>query len=111
MIATDSRTAQFIQLARRAPRLSGEEERALGEQARAGSKAARDRLVTSHLREVVFVALKYRRYGVPVGDLVSEGNLGLLRAVDKFDPSYGVRFATYATHWIRSYVVSHVLAS
>ena len=103
--------ARFIQAAHRAPRLSGEEERALGEQARAGSKAARDRLVTSHLRQVVFVALKYRRYGVPLGDLVSEGNVGLLRAVDKFDPSRGVRFATYATHWIRSYIVSHVLAS
>ncbi len=67
--------------------------------------------MTSHLREVVFVALKYRRYGVALNDLISEGNLGLLRALDKFDVSRGVRFATYAMHWIRAYIVSNVLAS
>lgn len=111
MNGMDARTAQFVKAAQRAPRLSRDEECALFVAARAGNRAARDRLVTSHLREVVFVALKYHRYGVAIGDLVSEGNLGLLRAVDKFDPSYGVRFATYATHWIRSFVVAHVLGS
>ena len=67
--------------------------------------------MTCHLRDVVFVALKHRRYGIAMADLIAEGNLGLLRAIDKFEPERGLRFATYAVHWIRSYVVSHVLAS
>ena len=111
MLNIDPGTTRFVQAAHRAPRLSREEERTLVEQVRAGSRAAKERLVTCHLREVVFIALKYQRYGVAVGDLISEGNLGLLRAVEKFDPDHGVRFATYAAHWIRSFVVSHVLAS
>ena len=111
MIAIDAGTQRFIEAARRAPRLSREEERVLFERSRAGDRAARERFVTAHLREVVVIALKHRRYGVPVADLIAEGNLGLLRAVEKFDLDRGVRFATYAPHWIRSYVVAHVLAS
>jgi RNA polymerase sigma-32 factor len=111
MLAIDSGTARFIDLAQRAPRLTREEEHALVERVQAGDRAAKDRLVTAHLREVAFIALKYRRYGVAVGDLIAEGNLGLLRAVEKFDNERGVRFATYAAHWIRSFIVGHVLAS
>ncbi|HEX4336318.1 MAG TPA: sigma-70 family RNA polymerase sigma factor [Polyangiaceae bacterium] len=111
MIAIDSRTAHFIQVAHRAPRLSREDERELVVRLREGDRAAKDRLVTCHLREVAFIALKYQRYGVAVADLIAEGNLGLLRAVEKFDLGHNVRFATYAAHWIRSYVVSHVLGS
>jgi RNA polymerase sigma-32 factor len=111
MIAIDSGTARFIEMAQRAPRLSRDDELALVERLRAGDRAAKDRLVTAHLREVVFIALRYRRYGVAVADLIAEGNLGLLRAVEKFDTGRGVRFATYAAHWIRSFVVGHVLAS
>lgn len=111
MMAIDAGTARFIEAAQRASRLSRDEELALFERARAGDRAARERFVTAHLREVVFVALKHRRYGVAVADLIAEGNLGLLRAVEKFDPDRGFRFATYAAHWIRSYIVSHVLAS
>ena len=110
-MAIDAGTVRFIEAAQRAPRLSREEERELFERIRAGDRTARERFVTAHLREVVFVALKHRRYGVAVADLIAEGNLGLLRALEKFDLDRGVRFATYATHWIRSYVVSHVLAS
>jgi RNA polymerase sigma-32 factor len=111
MSSTDVRTARFIEAAQRAPRLSCEEERELFARARSGDRAARERFVTAHLREVVFIAQKHRRYGVPVADLIAEGNLGLLRAIEKFDLDRHVRFATYATHWIRSYVVAHVLAS
>lgn len=111
MLAIDPGTARFIEAARRAPRLSRDAERALFERLRAGDRAARERFVTCHLRQVVFVALKHRRYGIAVADLIAEGNLGLLRAIDKFEPERGLRFATYAVHWIRSYVLSHVLAS
>ena len=111
MATIDDGTARFIEAAQRAPRLSRDEERAVFERLRAGDRAAREHFVTCHLREVVFVALKHQRYGVPLSDLVAEGNLGLLRAVDKFELERGVRFATYAVHWIRSYVLSHVLAT
>ncbi len=111
MNAIDSRTAAFIRTAHRAPRLSREQELELVARLREGDRAAKDRLVTCHLREVVFIALKFQRYGVAVADLIAEGNLGLMRAVEKFDPAHGVRFATYAAHWIRSFVVAHVLGT
>src|SRR5215471_574240 len=108
---TDTGTARFIQAALGARRLSREEERGLFERLRAGDRAAREQFVTAHLRDVVFIAQKHGRYGIAVADLIAEGNLGLLRAVEKFDVERGVRFGTYAAHWIRSYVVAHVLAS
>jgi RNA polymerase sigma-32 factor len=111
MMAIDTGTLRFIEAAQRAQRLSRDEEVLLFGRIRDGDRAARERFVTAHLREVVFIALKHRRYGVAVADLIAEGNLGLLRALEKFDLDRGVRFATYAVHWIRSYVVSHVLAS
>lgn len=72
---------------------------------------ARDVLVRAHLRHSAAIALKYRRYGLPVEDLISEGNLGILHALDKFEPERGYRFLTYANFWIRAYVVNHVLRS
>jgi RNA polymerase sigma-32 factor len=71
-------------------------------------EAARQ-LVEANLRYVVAIALSYRRYGVRLADLVSEGNLGLMIALRKFDPSRGTRFVTYAAHWIRAYVLDHVI--
>ncbi len=71
-------------------------------------EAAR-RLVEANLRYVVAIALSYRRYGVRVADLVSEGNVGLMIALKKFDPDRGTRFVTYAAHWIRAYVLDHVI--
>jgi RNA polymerase sigma-32 factor len=70
--------------------------------------AARE-LVEANLRYVVAIALSYRRYGVRVADLVSEGNVGLMIALKKFDPDRGTRFVTYAAHWIRAYVLDHVI--
>jgi RNA polymerase sigma-32 factor len=72
------------------------------------AEAARQ-LVEANLRYVVAIALSYRRYGVRLADLVSEGNLGLMIALRKFDPSRGTRFVTYAAHWIRAYVLDHVI--
>jgi RNA polymerase sigma-32 factor len=71
-------------------------------------EAARQ-LVEANLRYVVAIALSYRRYGVRLADLVSEGNVGLMIALKKFDPNRGTRFVTYAAHWIRAYVLDHVI--
>jgi RNA polymerase sigma-32 factor len=73
--------------------------------------AARERLLAAHLRYVVAIALRYRRYSVPVEELVSEGNFGLVHALGKFEPGRGTRFVTYAAYWIRAYVLNHVIRS
>jgi RNA polymerase primary sigma factor len=84
--------------------LTRAQEHALAVRARRGEVAARDELVRRNLGLVVSMIRKHRRGGVPLDDLVQEGNLGLLRAVEKFDPGAGTRFSTYATWWIRAYV-------
>jgi RNA polymerase primary sigma factor len=84
--------------------LTHEEEIDLSERAKTGDKWARQRLIEKNLRLVVSVAKKYRGYGLPFEDLIQEGNIGLLKAVEKFDPARGYRFSTYATWWIRQAV-------
>src|SRR5215203_2324420 len=84
--------------------LTHAEEVELSKRARAGDAKARRMLVEGNLRMVVSVAKRYRGYGLPFEDLIQEGNLGLLRAVDKFDPELGHRFSTYVVWWIRQAV-------
>ena len=80
------------------------QERELSRRANAGDGRARQRLIEKNLRLVVSVAKKYRGYGLPFEDLIQEGNIGLMKAVDKFDPEKGFRFSTYVTWWIRQAV-------
>jgi RNA polymerase sigma factor (sigma-70 family) len=96
--------AYFGEIAR-IPLLSREQEVALARRVRAGDEAAKTKLTESNLRLVVQVARRYLNRGLPLPDLIEEGNLGLLRAVEKFDPERGTRFSTYATWWIRHFVV------
>ncbi|MDE2145999.1 MAG: sigma-70 family RNA polymerase sigma factor [Burkholderiales bacterium] len=91
----------YLRDIRRAPLLSAEEEHATALRARAGDFAARQCMIERNLRLVVSIAKKYAGRGLPMGDLIEEGNLGLMHAISKFEPERGWRFSTYATWWIR----------
>jgi RNA polymerase sigma-32 factor len=92
--------------------LSREDELALAIRwCKQGDPAAAEALARAHLGLVIAVAQKYRRYAVQRDELIAEGNLGVVRALHKFDPDRGLRFATYAVHWIRSCILDHVIKS
>src|SRR6187402_2734452 len=104
--------AFYMAEAKRAPRLEREQEMALALRWKhQGDRAAGDTLARANLRHVVAVAMKYRRYGVPVSELIAEGNFGVVHALGKFDPERGIRFVTYAAHWVRAYILDHVIKS
>ncbi len=88
----------------RIPLLSTSDEIRLAKRAQSGDGEARHKLIVSNLRLVVSIAKKYLYYGLPLLDLIEEGNLGLMKAVDRYDPSRGCKFSTYATWWIRQAV-------
>jgi RNA polymerase sigma factor (sigma-70 family) len=102
--------AVYLREIGRIPLLSREQEVELAEKIRRGDEAAKQRLIESNLRLVVQVARRYINRGLPLPDLIEEGNIGLLRAVEKFEPARGTRFATYATWWIRQ-AVARALAN
>ena len=96
--------ARYLRQIGRGRLLTHEEEIDLGRRVREGDETARSKLIEKNLRLVIPVAKKYRGMGLPFGDLIQEGNTGLMRAADKFDPEKGFRFSTYATWWIRQAV-------
>ena len=100
----------YFERVSRIPVLSRDEERALAERFRGqGDLEAARRLVLSHLRFVVHIARGYSGYGLPVGDLIQEGNVGLMKAVKRYDPTVNVRLVSFAVHWIRAEIHEYVL--
>jgi len=111
-IAPEGNLSRYLQEIRKFPMLSPEEELSLALRWRDDEdKEAADKLVTSHLRLVAKIAMGYRGYGLPVGELISEGNVGMMQAVKRFDPDRGFRLATYAMWWIRAAIQEYILHS
>jgi RNA polymerase primary sigma factor len=100
----DNGLSTYLREISRIPLLSPKQEMDLARRARTGDGEARRRLIVANLRLVVSIAKKYLYYGLPLLDLIEEGNLGLMKAVERYDPDKGCRFSTYATWWIRQAV-------
>jgi RNA polymerase sigma-32 factor len=112
VLSADSSLSAYIERVSRFPYLSQEEEYMLAKRwSETGDIDAAQKLVTSHLRLVVKIASSFRGYGLPVMDIISEGNLGLMQAIKKFDPEKGFRLSTYAIWWIKASIQEHILKS
>src|SRR5271169_1431497 len=112
VIAGESGLARYLQEIKRFPMLEPQEEYMLAKRWREhGDREAAHKLVTSHLRLVAKIAMGYRGYGLPIGEVISEGNVGLMQAVKKFEPDRGFRLATYAMWWIRASIQEYILRS
>jgi len=112
VIGSESNLARYLQEIRQFPMLAPDEEYMLGKSWREhGDIDAAHRLVTSHLRLVAKIAMGYRGYGLPLSELISEGNVGLMQAVKRFEPDRGFRLATYAMWWIRAAIQEYILHS
>lgn len=112
VLTSDRGLSHYMEEIKKFPMLSADEEFMLGKRyAEHDDTEAAHKLVTSHLRLVAKIAMGYRFYGLPVTDLISEGNVGLMRAVKKFDPDRGFRLATYAMWWIKAAINEYVLSS
>jgi RNA polymerase sigma-32 factor len=111
-VAASGGLSRYLEEIRRFPMLEPQEEYMLAKrwQEHEDSQAAQ-RLVTSHLRLVARIAMGYRGYGLPIGEVISEGNVGLMQAVKRFDPDKGFRLATYAMWWIRAAIQEYILRS
>jgi RNA polymerase sigma-32 factor len=111
-IASEGALARYLQEIRRFPMLQADEEYMLAKRWREHEDPdAAHRLVTSHLRLVAKIAMGYRGYGLPLSELISEGNVGMMQAVKRFDPDRGFRLATYAMWWIRASIQEYILHS
>ena len=112
ILSGESGLSRYLNEIKRFPILSADEELLLAKNyLEKGESEAAHKLVTSHLRLVAKIAMQYRGYGLPVADLISEGNLGLMKAVKKFDPQRGCRLSTYAMWWIKASVTEYILRS
>jgi RNA polymerase sigma-32 factor len=112
LLKTESGLAHYLAEIRRFPMLEPQEEYMLAKRWREhGDTEAAHKLVTSHLRLVAKIAMGYRGYGLPISEVVSEGNVGLMQAVKRFEPEKGFRLATYAMWWIRASIQEYILHS
>ena len=112
ILSAEGNLTFYLQEIKKFPILTAEEEYMLAKRYKEHDDAkAAHKLVTSHLRLVAKIAMGYRGYGLPVTDLISEGNVGIMKAVKKFDPERGFRLATYAMWWIRAQIQEYVLHS
>ena len=111
-LLSDAGLSRYIQEIQKFPFLTADQELSMARQYRDhGNLKAAHTLVTSHLRLVLRVALSYRGYGLPMADLIAEGNMGLMKAVKKFDPERGFRLSTYAMWWVKATIQEFVLKS
>jgi len=112
VLSSEGNLAFYLREIKKFPILSANEEFMLAKKFKdQGDTEAAHKLVTSHLRLVAKIAMGYRGYGLPITDLISEGNVGIMQAVKKFDPDKGFRLATYAMWWIRAQIQEYVLHS
>jgi RNA polymerase sigma-32 factor len=112
ILTAESGLTRYLEEIRRFPMLEPQEEYMLAKSWREhGDRAAAHRLVTSHLRLVAKIAMGYRGYGLPISEVISEGNVGLMQAVKRFEPEKGFRLATYAMWWIKAAIQEYILRS
>ncbi|MFC0008496.1 RNA polymerase sigma factor RpoH [Devosia nitrariae] len=112
VLSSDGGLSRYLQEIRKFPMLEPDEEFMLAKRYKEhGDPAAAQRLITSHLRLVAKIAMGYRGYGLPISEVISEGNVGLMHAVKRFEPDKGFRLATYAMWWIRAAIQEYVLRS
>ena len=112
IVTAEGGLSHYLEQIRRFPMLEPQEEYMLAKRWREhGDREAAHRLVTSHLRLVAKIAMGYRGYGLPISEVVSEGNVGLMQAVKRFEPDKGFRLATYAMWWIKASIQEYILRS
>src|SRR5881296_1421307 len=112
IISAESGLSRYLEEIRRFPMLEPQEEYMLAKSWREhGDRESAHRLVTSHLRLVAKIAMGYRGYGLPISEVISEGNVGLMQAVERFEPEKGFRLATYAIWWIKAAIQEYILRS
>src|SRR5919201_2669145 len=111
-VTAESGIARYLEEIRRVPMLEPQDEFMLAKRwRRHGDHEAAHKLVNSHLRLVARIATGYRGYGLPISELISEGNVGLMQAIKRFEPEKGFRLATYATWWIKAAIQEYILRS
>ncbi len=111
-LTAESGLTRYLEVIRRFPMLERREEYTLAKRwRRHGDREAAHKLITSHLRLVAKIAMGYRGYGLPISEVISEGNVGLMQALERFEPEKGFRLSTYATWWIKASIQEYILRS